>query len=135
MSLPCCQLITPFRRPLQSPVDEFPHSYGKPGIIASTSAARGSSQFTEMEDALATFLITKKITKLQNLLASNVCKGKMNTSHSGNRGNSGYIAQSGRIRKPLLYPFELRERPDRETLASRPRFSSRVTGFQCRASR
>ena len=40
---------------------DYSGSYGKPGIIASTSAARGSTQFIEMEDALATFLVSKTI--------------------------------------------------------------------------
>jgi hypothetical protein len=40
---------------------DYSGSYGKPGIIASTSAARGSTQFTEMETALGDFLLTKNI--------------------------------------------------------------------------
>lgn len=40
---------------------DYSGSYGKPGIIASTSAARGSDQFTSMEEALSDFLTSKNI--------------------------------------------------------------------------
>jgi hypothetical protein len=41
--------------------NDYSGNYGKPGIIASTSAARGSTQFTDMQNALETFLDTKSI--------------------------------------------------------------------------
>jgi hypothetical protein len=40
---------------------DYSGNYGKPGIIASTTAARGAAQFTAMEDALSEFLETKSI--------------------------------------------------------------------------
>jgi phage gp29-like protein len=40
---------------------DYSGSYGKPGIIASTTAARGAAQFEAMEEALADFLETKSI--------------------------------------------------------------------------
>jgi hypothetical protein len=40
---------------------DYSSSYGKPGIIASTTAARGSTQFEAMQDALDTFMLTKLI--------------------------------------------------------------------------
>jgi hypothetical protein len=40
---------------------DYSGNYGKPGIIASTTAARGAGQFTDMEEALSAFLVTKNI--------------------------------------------------------------------------
>jgi hypothetical protein len=40
---------------------DYSGNYGKPGIIASTTSARGSTQFSRMEDALSDFLETKMI--------------------------------------------------------------------------
>jgi hypothetical protein len=40
---------------------DYSGSYGKPGIIASTTAARGAAQFEAMEETLADFLETKSI--------------------------------------------------------------------------
>jgi hypothetical protein len=40
---------------------DYSGNYGKPGIIASTTSARGSTQFSQMEDALSDFLETKMI--------------------------------------------------------------------------
>jgi phage gp29-like protein len=40
---------------------DYSGNYGKPGIIASTTAARGAAQFTAMEEALSDFLETKSI--------------------------------------------------------------------------
>lgn len=40
---------------------DYSGSYGKPGIIATTTAARGAGQFEAMEDALSEFLVTKSM--------------------------------------------------------------------------
>jgi hypothetical protein len=49
------------RKNLAHDWSDYSGNYGKPGIIASTTAARGAAQFEAMEEALADFLETKSI--------------------------------------------------------------------------